>query len=69
MASVQTVPFPLVRRSQPPARAARAGGRLRRFCCRAFFTVAMLGASSLLAYEVKLARDSGAGVAALLPLR
>ena len=67
MASVENAPFLLARRSEPPVAVRRHRGRLR--LCQAVFGLAMLGVCSLLAYEVKEAKEAGITVAALLPLR
>ena len=65
MAPVDTAPFLLVRRSDPPAEVLRYRSRLR--LCRAAFVLALTGVSVLLAYEVTTAKDAGSTVATMIP--
>jgi hypothetical protein len=64
MASVENAPFLLARRSEPPLAVRRYRVRLR--LCQAFFVLSMAGVCTLLAYEVKEAKEAGITVTALL---
>jgi hypothetical protein len=68
MAQVQTAPFLLVRRSEPPP-AEVSHQRRRSNACRAVFALVMTSLCALLAYEVSVANDTGAAIALPLPLR